>query len=81
MNAFLDLLKFIFTGLLVVVIATIIGTWFVASMETLNYTKQNNVLLKKLCIENEINVDSALNVIQNDTLNIKIIKQCLNLDV
>ena len=72
MNAFLDLLKFIFTGLLVVVIATIIGTWFVASMETLNYTKQNNVLLKKLCIENEINVDSALNVIQNDTLNIKI---------
>lgn len=72
MNAFLGLLKFIFTGLLVAVIATIIGTWFVASMETLNYTKQNNVLLKKLCIENEINVDSALNVIQNDTLNVKI---------
>lgn len=72
MNAFLDLLKFIFTGLLVAVIATIIGTWFVASMETLIYTKQNNVLLKELCIENEINVDSALNVIQNDTLNVKI---------
>ena len=72
MNAFLDLLKFIFTGLLLFVIVTIIGTWFVVSVETLNYTKQNNVLLKELCIENEINVDSALNVIQNDTLNIKI---------
>lgn len=72
MNAFLDLLKFIFTGLLVVVMASIILTWFVVAVETLNYTKQNNVLLKKLCIENEINVDSALNVIQNDTLNVKI---------
>lgn len=72
MNAFLDLLKFIFCGLLVVVIVTIIATWFMVAVETLNYTEQNNVLLRELCIENEINVDSALNVIQNDTLNVKI---------
>ena len=42
------------------------------SIETLQYTKQNNVLLKELCVEHGINVDSALNAVQNDTLNLKI---------
>lgn len=72
MNAFLDFLRFIFCGLLTIVLTVTLVCWLVTSMETLHYTKQNNVLLKELCIENEINVDSALNVIQNDTLNVKI---------
>lgn len=72
MNAFLDLLKFIFCGLLMVVIASIIVTWFVVAVETLNYTKQNNVLLRELCVENDLNVDSLVSITQNDTLNIKI---------
>ena len=46
--------------------------WLMASIETLHYTKQNNVLLKELCIENGINVDSVSNTVQNDTLNLKI---------
>jgi hypothetical protein len=72
MNVFLDILKFIFFGLLAIVVAVIIGCWITASIETLHYTKQNNLLFKELCIKNGINVDSALNVIQNDTLNVKI---------
>jgi hypothetical protein len=72
MNAFLDLLKFIFCGLFVMVIAAIIGCWLAASMETLHYTKQNNILLKELCIENGLNIDSIMSTAQNDTLNLKI---------
>jgi hypothetical protein len=72
MNVFLDILKFIFFGLLAIVVAVIIGCWITDSIETLHYTKQNNLLFKELCIKNGINVDSALNVIQNDTLNVKI---------
>lgn len=72
MDAFLDFLKFIFLGLLTIVVVVIMICWLFASMETLHYTKQNNVLLKELYVENGINVDSALNTVQNDTLNLKI---------
>ena len=72
MDAFLGLLKFIFGSLLTIVITVIIACWLMVSIETLHYTKQNNVLLKVLCVENGINVDSALNTTQNDTLNLKI---------
>ena len=71
MDAFLDFLRFISLGLLTIVVVVIMVCWLSASMETLHYTKQNNVLLKELCIENGINVDSALNTAQNDTLNLK----------
>ena len=72
MELFLGFLKFIFVGLLTIVITIAITCWFITSLETLQYTKQNNVLLKELCVENGINVDSALNTVQNDTLNLKI---------
>ena len=72
MNAFLDLLKFIFCGLIVIVVAVTLVCWISASMETLHYAKQNNVMLKELCVENGLNVDSLLNTTQNDTLNSKI---------
>lgn len=72
MNAFLDLLKFIFWSLLAIFVGLIIGIWFTASLDTYTTTKENNILIKELCIKNGINVDSALNVIQNDTLNVKI---------
>ena len=72
MNAFLDLLKFIFCGLIVIVVAVTLVCWISASMDTLHYTKQNNVMLKELCVENGLNVDSLLNTTQNDTLNSKI---------
>lgn len=72
MNAFLDLLKFIFVFLLTIVVAVIFACWITASMETLHYTKQNNVLLRELCVENGLNVDSLMSTTQNDTLNLKI---------
>ena len=72
MNAFLDLLKFIFCGLFVIVVAVTLACWLFASMETLHYTKQNNVLLRELCVENSLNVDSLISTTQNDTLNLKI---------
>ena len=72
MNAFLDLLKFIFCGLIVIVVAVTLVCWISASMDTLHYTRQNNVMLKELCVENGLNVDSLLNTTQNDTLNSKI---------
>lgn len=72
MKEFLELLKAIFMGLLVGIVVVIVGCWFSISLDTILYTKQNNLLLKELCIKNEINVDSVLNVIQNDTLNVKI---------
>lgn len=72
MNAFLDFLRFIFCGLLTIVLTVTLVCWLVASMETLHYTKQNNVLLRELCIENGLNVDSLINTTQNDTLNLKI---------
>ena len=72
MDAFLDLLKFIFCSLLVIVISFAVSCWFVASLETLHYTKQNNILLKELCVENGLNVDSLMSTTQNDTLNLKI---------
>ena len=72
MNVFLDILKFIFLSLLVILVAITFACWITASMETLHYTKQNNVLLRELCVENDLNVDSLLNTTQNDTLNLKI---------
>lgn len=72
MDAFLDFLRFIFCGLLVIVLTVTLVCWLVASMETLHYTKQNNALLRELCIENGLNVDSLINTTQNDTLNLKI---------
>jgi hypothetical protein len=72
MDAFLDLLKFIFCGLFAIIVAVIMACWITASMKTLHYTKQNNVLLRELCVENGLNVDSLIGTTQNDTLNLKI---------
>ena len=69
MNAFLDFLKFIFSGLFAIVITIFIMCWFTASIKTSHYTKQNNVLLRELCVENGLNVDSIISTTQNDTLN------------
>lgn len=72
MNAFLDILKFIFLSLLAILVAITFACWITASIGTLHYTKQNNVLLRELCVENGLNVDSLINTTQNDTLNLKI---------
>ena len=72
MNAFLDLLKFIFLGLFIMAVVVTLICWISASMDTLHYTTQNNVLLKELCTKNGLNVDSLLNTTQNDTLNLNI---------
>lgn len=66
MNAFLDLLRFIFWSLIAIFVAIVIACWITASMKTLHYTKQNNAMLKELCVENGLNVDSLLNTTQND---------------
>lgn len=72
MNAFLEVLKVIFWVIVAIFVGLIIGIWFTASLDTYITTKENNILIKELCIKNEINVDSVLNVTQNDTLNVKI---------
>lgn len=72
MNAFLDFLRFIFLSLLTIVVTITLVCWLVVSIETLHYTKQNNVLLRGLCVENGLNVDSLISTSQNDTLNLKI---------
>ena len=72
MNVFLEILKFIFYSLLGIAIAIIIVSWLATSADTLHYAKQNNVLLKELCVENGLNVDSLISTTQNDTLNLKI---------
>lgn len=51
MNAFLELLKFIFCGLIAIFVAVIIGVWFTASLDTYTTTKENNILIKELCIK------------------------------
>ena len=72
MDLFLDILKSIFCGLLAIVVAVIMACWLSISVETSHYTKQNNILLRELCIENGLNVDSLISTTQNDTLNLKI---------
>lgn len=72
MDVFFDFLRFIFFGLFAIVVAVIIACWFTSSLETLHYTKQNNVLLRELCVENGLNVDSLISTTQNDTLSLKI---------
>lgn len=72
MNAFLEVLKFIFCGLIAIFVAVIIGVWFSASLDTYITTKENNILIKELCIKNGLSVDSIISTTQNDTLNVKI---------
>ena len=72
MDAFLDFLRFIFLGLLTIVVVVTVMCLLVVSIKTLHYTKQNNVLLKELFVKNCLNVDSLINTTQNDTLNLKI---------
>ena len=69
MNIFLDLLKGMFYSFLVIFIVLTIAYWLITSIETLHYTKQNNVLLRELCVEKDLNVDSIIIITQNDTLN------------
>ena len=71
MNIFLDILKGMFCSFLAIFIVLAIVYWLITSTETLYYTKQNNVLLRELCIENCLNVDSLMTITQNDTLNLK----------
>lgn len=68
MNAFVDFLRFI----CLIVITLIMIFLFAGSVDTLHYAKQNNVLLRKLCVENGLNVDSLISTTQNDTLNLKV---------
>ena len=69
MNIFLDLLKGMFCSFLAISIVLAIVYWLKTSIKTLYYTKQNNILLKELCIKNGLNVDSLITITQNDTLN------------
>ncbi len=69
MNIFLDLLKGMFYSFFAIFIVLAIAYWLITSIETLHYTKQNNVLLRELCVEKDLNVDSLIIITQNDTLN------------
>ena len=71
MNICLDRLKGMFCSFLAIFIILAIAYWLITSIETLYYTKQNNVLLKELCVENGLNVDSLITITQDDTLNLK----------
>ena len=71
MNVLLDILKGMFCSFLAIFIILAIAYWLITSIETLYYTKQNNVLLKELCVENGLNVDSLITITQDDTLNLK----------
>lgn len=72
MNAFLDLLRFIFWGIVAIFVGSIIGIWFTASLDTYITTKENNILIKEMCVKNGLNVDSLINTTQNDTLNLNL---------
>ena len=69
MDAFLDFLRFIFLSLCTIVVTIVVVFWLMVSVETLYYTKQNNALLRELCVENDLNTDSLINTTQNDILN------------
>ena len=71
MNIFLDILKGMFCSFLAIFVVLIIIYWLTTSSETLYYTKQNNVLLRELCVENGLKLDSLMTITQNDTLNLK----------
>ena len=71
MNIFLDILKGMFCSFLAIFIVLAIVYWLITSTETLYYTKQNNVLLRELCVENSLKLDSLVTITQNDTLNLK----------
>ena len=71
MNVLLDILKGMFCSFLAIFIVFAIVYWLTTSIETLHYTKQNNVLLRELCVKNDLNVDSLITITQNDTLNLK----------
>lgn len=74
MDAFLDILRLIFWGVLVFFVVVIIGVWIDISIDTYITIKENNILIKDMCIKNGLNVDSLINIHQNDTLilNLKI---------
>ena len=72
METFLEILEGICKFIFSIVVAIAFVVWFFAAIETLTVTKQNNALIKELCIEQGLDVDSILSVATNDTLNIKV---------
>lgn len=74
MDAFLEILRLIFWGVLIFFVVVIAGVWTDISIDTYITTKENNILIKDMCIKNGLNVDSIINIHQNDTLilNLKI---------
>lgn len=69
MNAFLEVLKFIFWVIVASFVGVIIGVWFSASLDTYITTKENNILIKEMCIRNGLNIDSLISTTQNNALN------------
>lgn len=72
MNAFLEVLKFIFLSIIAIFVGSIIGVWFTAALDTYITTKENNILIKEMCVKNGLSVDSIINTTQNDTLNLNL---------
>jgi hypothetical protein len=69
MNAFLDMLKFIFWVIVAIFVGFTTGFWFTTSLDTYITTKENNILIKEMCIRNGLNIDSLISTTQNNALN------------
>lgn len=72
MNEFLEFLKVIFWCIIAFFAVDIIVVWFCTSIDTYIVAKENNILIKEICIKNGLNIDSLISTTQNDTLNLKI---------
>lgn len=71
MNAFLEFLGGIFLCAVAIFVAFTIVVWFIATLDTYTMTKENNILIKEMCLKNGLNVDSLISTTQNDTLDVK----------
>lgn len=68
LDIFLDILRFCAIVLISIFAALMLMLWLDTTITTNKKVKENNCLLKELCVKQGINADSIISQMNNDTI-------------
>lgn len=72
LDIILDILRFFAIVLISIFAALMLMLWLDTTITTNKKVKENNCLLKELCVKQGINADSIISQMNNDTIRVNI---------
>lgn len=72
LDIILDILRFFAIVLISIFAALMLMLWLGTTITTNKKVKENNCLLKELCVKQGINADSIISQMNNDTIQVNI---------